>query len=50
MILIKTDVGWYIDAANNAKGDTNWTPGKHKDCTVSLTKGKEYPYWLQREN
>ena len=48
MILIKTDVGWYIDAANNPKGDTNWTPGKHHNCSVSLTKGKEHPYWIQK--
>ena len=47
MILIKTDVGWYIDAAINSKGDTNWTPGVHQNCSISLTKGKEYPYWLQ---
>ena len=48
MILIKTDVGWYIDAATNSKGETKWTLGEHHNCKTSLTKGKEHPYWLQK--
>ena len=48
MILIETDLGWYIDSASNSNGNTKWTPGEHQNCRISLTKGKQLPYWLEK--
>jgi hypothetical protein len=48
MILIETDVGWYIDASTNSNGINKWTPGEHQNCRISLTKGKHLPYWLEK--
>ena len=48
MILIETDIGWFIDAAPNSTGNSKWTPGEHHNCKISLTKGKHLPYWLEK--
>ena len=48
MILIETDIGWYIDSLSNSNGEAKWTNGMHENCRVSLTKGKHLPYWLEK--
>ena len=48
MILIETDIGWFIDAAPNSSGISKWTLGEHHNCKISLTKGKHLPYWLEK--
>ena len=48
MILIETDLGWFIDSVSNANGGNKWTPGEHQNCRISLTKGKHLPYWLEK--
>ena len=48
MILIETDLGWYIDSTLKNNDGTKWTLGEHQNCIVSLTKGKYLPYWLEK--
>jgi hypothetical protein len=48
MIMIETDLGWYIDSTLNSEGGTKWVEGEHHNCSISLTNGKYLPYWLEK--
>ena len=48
MILIETNLGWYIDSTLNSNDGTKWIEGEHHNCSTSLTNGKYLPYWLEK--
>lgn len=48
MILIETNLGWYIDSTLNSNDGTKWIEGEHHNCSISLTNGKYLPYWLEK--
>ena len=49
MLILYTDKGWFIDTTVLEHGGTEWKEGvTYHNCKVSLTKGKDLPYWLQK--